>query len=221
MTSFRVPRRAAFFDVDETLLTAKSMVEFLRYWLGGDDARFRSALTELSATAQREGRAVANRAYYRLFAGVPSATLAEGGRRWYAQHRRKPDAFVRSTAAALAEHHAAGDLVVLVSGSCHAVLEPLAADVGGGEVLCTELVVGGDGRLTGEVAGSMIGPAKSRAAARLLRRLSVSAADCFAYADHSSDLDLLTAVGNPRVVGDDPVLGSWAARHGWPVLPRR
>ena len=221
MQGLRVPLRVAFFDVDETLLAAKSMIEFLRYWLGRDEQAFRGAVAELGALAQREGRAAANRAYYRLFAGVPSATLAEAGGRWYAQHRQRPDAFVDSSAAALAEHHAAGDLVVLVSGSCRAVLDPLAADVGGDEVLCTELVVGGDGRLTGEVARSMIGPAKADTAARLLEDLGVSPADCFAYGDHASDLDLLTAVGSPRVVGDDPVLASWARRHGWPVLPAR
>ncbi|WP_220499746.1 HAD family hydrolase [Microbispora sp. H10949] len=219
MKSLSVPLRVAFFDVDETLLAGKSMVEFLRHWLGRDDAAFRGAVAELGAVAEREGRAAANRAYYRLFAGVPSATLAEAGSRWYARHRQRPDAFVGSTAAALAGHRAAGDLVVLVSGSCRAVLEPLAADVGGDEVLCTELVVGGDGLLTGEVARSMIGPAKSEAAAELLRSLGVSPAVCFAYGDHSSDLDLLTFVGSPRVVGDDPVLASWARRHGWPVLP--
>ncbi|WP_204288769.1 HAD family hydrolase [Microbispora amethystogenes] len=213
------PLRVAFFDVDETLLAGKSMIEFLRYWLDPDDAAFRDALAELGAVAEREGRAAANRAYYRLFAGVPSAALAEAGGRWYARHRRRPDAFVSSTVAALAGHRAAGDLVVLVSGSCRAVLDPLAADVGGDEVLCTELVAGADGRLTGEVARSMIGPAKSEAAAELLRSLGVSPAVCFAYGDHSSDLDLLTAVGSPRVVGGDPVLASWAARHGWPVLP--
>ncbi|MET8141384.1 HAD-IB family hydrolase [Sphaerisporangium sp. NPDC005288] len=215
----RIPLRVAFFDVDETLLTAKSMVEFLRYWLGRDDARFRAVVAELGAVAEREGRAAANRAYYRLFAGVSSAALTEAGRRWYARHRREPDAFVGSTAAALAGHRAAGDRVVLVSGSCRAVLDPLLTDVGGDDVLCTELVVGGDGRLTGEVARSMIGPAKSDAATELLLRLGASPADCFAYGDHASDLDLLTAVGSPRVVGGDPVLASWAEKHGWPVLP--
>ncbi|MFC4592000.1 HAD family hydrolase [Sphaerisporangium corydalis] len=218
MIGSRLPPRVAFFDVDETLLAAKSMVEFLRSWLGHDDAAFRATVAQLGAVAEREGRAAANRAYYRLFAGVSSTALAEAGGRWYARHRRRPDAFVGATATALAGHRAAGDLVVLVSGSCHAVLDPLAADVGGDEVLCTELVVAA-GRLTGEVARSMIGPAKSEAAAGLLRGLGACPADCFAYGDHASDLDLLTAVGNPRVVGDDPVLAAWAGRHGWPVLP--
>ena len=214
----------AFFDVDETLLAGKSMVEFLRYWMtrdGNDDTEFGDAMAELQAVADEAGRAAANCAYYRYFARVPSAELAEAGRRWYAQYRRRPDAFVTAAAAALAGHRAAGDLVVLVSGSCRAVLDPLAADVGADKVLCTEPVVGADRRLTGEVDRSMIGPAKANAAVRLAGSLGVAPADCFAYGDHASDLDLLTAVGRPRVVGDDPVLVSWARRRGWPVLSAR
>ncbi|MGW2420999.1 HAD family hydrolase [Streptomyces sp. NPDC001709] len=215
-------RRVAFFDVDETLLVGKSMVEFLRYWVARDgrgDAEFRSAMAELRAVAEGAGRAAANRAYYRRFAGVPGAELAEAGRRWYAQYRRRPNAFVASTVAALAAHRAAGDLLVLVSGSCRAMLDPLAADIGADKVLCTELAIGADGRLTSEVGRPMIGPAKADAAVTLLGSLGVGPDDCFAYGDHASDLDLLTAVGGPRVVGDDPVLASWARRRGWPVLP--
>jgi HAD superfamily hydrolase (TIGR01490 family) len=214
--------RVAFFDVDETLLVGKSMAEFLRHWVardGRDDDDFRGAMAELQAVADKGGRAAANRAYYRRFAGVPTVALAEAGSQWYAQYRRRPDAFVASTMAALAGHRAAGDLLVLVSGSCRAVLDPLAADVGADKVLCTELVVGTDGLLTGEVSRPMIGPAKAAAAAGLLDGLGASPADCFAYGDHASDLDLLTAVGSPRVVGDDPVLATWARLYGWPVLP--
>lgn len=214
--------RVAFFDVDETLLAGKSMVRFLRYWVacgGGGDAEFWGVMAELRAVADGAGRAAANRAYYRRFAGVPSAALAEAGRRWYAQHRRRPDAFVPSTAWAMVGHHAAGDVLVLVSGSCRPLLDPLAADVGADEVLCTGLLVGPDGRLTGEVDAPMIGPAKADAALALLKALGADPVDCFAYGDHATDLDLLAAVGGPRVVGGDPVLASWARRRGWPVLP--
>jgi HAD superfamily hydrolase (TIGR01490 family) len=214
--------RVAFFDVDETLLADKSMAEFLRYWMardGGGDAGFRGAMAELQAVADAAGRAAANRAYYRRFAGVPSVELAEAGRRWYAQHRRRRGAFVASTARAMAGHREAGDLLVLVSGSCRALLDPLAADVGADKVLCTGLGIGPDGRLTGEVSRPMIGSAKADAAVELLRVLGVDPAVCFAYGDHASDLDMLAAVGGPRIVGDDPVLASWARRRGWPMLP--
>lgn len=215
--------RVALFDVDETLLAAKSMVEFLRYRLPdgpAGDAEFADAMAELGLLARTEGRTAANRAYYRRFAGVGEAELADAGRRWYARHRLRPDAFVASARQALAEHQTAGDLVVLVSGSCRALLDPLAADVGADQVLCTELVTRADGRLSGEVDRPMIGPAKAEAAVELLNSLGIDPADCFAYADDASDLDLLLVVGSARVVGDDPVLASWAARRGWPVLPR-
>jgi phosphoserine phosphatase len=81
-------------------------------------------------------------------------------------------------------------------------------------VLCTELEVV-DGRYTGMVTRPMIGDAKSAAARSLLAERSVPAARCHAYGDHPSDLPLLSMVGDPVVVGDDPVLLEHAGRHRW------
>ncbi|MER6806269.1 MULTISPECIES: hypothetical protein [Streptomyces] len=68
-----------FFDVDETLITAKSMVSFRNWWEvchGGD----RDWLAKLLRTAT--GRAEQNRASYRAFAGVPGREFLAAGRRW-------------------------------------------------------------------------------------------------------------------------------------------
>ncbi|GAA2565196.1 hypothetical protein GCM10010398_62700 [Streptomyces fimbriatus] len=72
----------------------------------------------------------------------------------------------------------------------------------------------GAGRLTGEIVESMIGEAKQAAVSRLPRRSGTRAEECYAYRDHSSDLALLRAVGDPTVVGDDPVLLEQARTHG-------
>jgi len=40
-----------------------------------------------------------------------------------------------------------------------------------------------------------------------------------AYGDHASDLPVLSLVGRPVVVGDDPVLAGHAALRGWTRLP--
>ncbi|MFC3995594.1 HAD family hydrolase [Nocardiopsis sediminis] len=219
-------RRAAFFDVDETVISAKSMFDFLRYWMerngarGEDGAEYERTAGRLRDLAHNGGlpRTEVNRAYYRLYAGVPLAELMEAGRAWYARYRERPDAFVPASLAALAAHRRSGDTVVLVSGSFPGCLEPIAADLGADLVLCTEPLAGDDGILTGEVRRPMIGEAKADAVQQTIADLGLDPADCSAYGDHATDLDMLGRVGHPSVVGEDPVLLAHARENGWPVL---
>lgn len=103
--------------------------------------------------------------------------------------------------AAYVRHAVAGDLMVLVSSSPLPVVAPLAARLGADEMLTC-----------------MRGRGKGYAARTLMREYGFDPADCSAYADEAADLALLTEVGNPVVVGDDPVLLRRARRSTWPVL---
>lgn len=220
-----VTTRAAFFDVDETLISAKSMFVFLRYWIerqDGDSSTYQKVVASIRAQVESGAhRTEINRMYYRFFAGVPYVDLLAAGRDWYREYRRLPTAFVGSTLSAISGHQARGDLVVLVSGSFRACLEPLAMEVLADRVVCTELVMDDEGRLTGEVVRPMIGSSKAAAVAETVRALKLIPEDCFCYGDHSSDLQMLLAVGHPRVVGEDPVLLEQARCNGWPVLSAR
>lgn len=81
--------RAAFFDVDETLLTIKSMVRFLEFHLraqGRPPSDYQAIAAELAAqVADGATREQANRAYYRYLAGHSVAQVAEHGKRWFAE----------------------------------------------------------------------------------------------------------------------------------------
>ncbi|MEV7686413.1 HAD family hydrolase [Streptomyces bungoensis] len=215
--------RAAFFDVDETLVNTKSMFHFLRFWMArhGDDGSGHEAVMADVHRAAASGthRSEINRAYYRRFAGVPYEALLEAGREWWQEYRRGPAAVVVPAWAAATRHRKAGDLVVLVSGSFRGVLEPLAADLGAHRILCSEPLLDSAGRLTGEVVRPMIGSVKADAVRETAAELGLSAADCSCYGDHASDLDMLGAVGNPVVVGADRVLLERAQQLDWPVLP--
>ncbi|MEU6505025.1 HAD-IB family hydrolase [Streptomyces sp. NPDC046942] len=212
----------AFFDVDETLIADKSMIEFWRHWAAAHPARTTDDTGELRAeAAATRDREELNRRYYRRYAGVPLDTLEAAGRRWYDGYRRGGAAFVLPAVDAVAAHRAAGHEIVLVSGSMRPLLAPLAEDLGASAILCTELVVSAGGVLTGEVDRPMIGGAKADAATRILRERGADPGDCHAYGDHESDLALLRAVGNAVVVGDSPALHEAARHHGWPVVPAR
>lgn len=68
----------------------------------------------------------------------------------------------------------------------------------------------------------MIGSVKGRAARATAAVRGFDLAECSAYGDHSSDLELLASVGRPVVVGEDPVLADHAARAGWQrIVPGR
>lgn len=211
--------RAALFDVDQTLVPARSMVEFWRFWTvrwladrtpEEADLRIRSLLAL--------PRPEANLGYYQLFRGVSPEELAAAGRAWFTDFMARDNTLLPDTLLELLRHRARGDRVVLVSGSLHACLDPLARLLGA-DVLCTEQEVGADGRFTGRLDRSLVGPGRLRTVRAALGAWGIDGAHCSAYADHETDLELLHAVGDPVVVGDDPVLRAVAADRGWRHLP--
>ncbi|WEH34579.1 HAD-IB family hydrolase [Streptomyces sp. AM 4-1-1] len=214
-------RTAAFFDVDETLVTITSMTRFLAYhWaVGGHPPdryeEFRAELRRRRATG--EPRQELNRFYYRHFRGCDPESLARTGRNWFASELG-PGLFHEPALSALRAHADAGHLTVLVSGSFGVCLEPIAAHIGADLAIGTVPLVA-EGRLTGEVGAPVIGPEKAVRARGLMDALGIDPRDCFAYGDHESDLPLLETVGTPVVVGSDPVLMRYADDRGLRRLP--
>ncbi|WP_371480780.1 HAD family hydrolase [Kitasatospora sp. NBC_00315] len=208
---------AAFFDVDETLVTAKTMFSFLEFHFeaaGRPPAVYRRARSELQLLSARGmAREEVNRAYYRHYAGAEVAELVRQGEEWFERQTADEGFFHRPGVQALRRHLAAGDQVVLVSGSFFPCLDPIARHLGAQEALGTPQLIA-DGRLTGEVSHPMIGAAKGRSVRAWARTHGLDPARCSAYGDHSTDLELLRAVGHPVVVGDDPVLLAEVARTG-------
>jgi len=215
-------KAAAFFDVDDTLVTVKTMLSFLQFHLkatGCPEQSYYDAAAGLEQlTRQGIPRDEVNRAYYRLFAGVLAVELEDCGALWFREQLRAESFFHQPVVAALAEHRAAGQATVLVSGSFFPALNPIAAYVEAEAVLGTEQVIK-DGRLTGEVVRPMIGAAKGEAVVIWADGAGIDLSDCFAYGDHATDLDLLCEVGHPVAVGDDPVLLAHIHRVGGHRLP--
>ncbi|PRX92574.1 HAD-IB family hydrolase [Allonocardiopsis opalescens] len=208
----------AFFDVDETLITIKSMFDFYDYFLAavGHSPEEQQRLKDDARSLLRPGlpREQGNRLFYRRFAGYAAADVAAHGRAWFDGHLARGGLFQQEVLAALRGHTADGVTTVLVSGSFPACLDPILAHTGADIALCTELEAS-DGVYTGEVLRTMIGDAKAAAARRLIEESGVPAAACFGYGDHTSDLELLRLVGTATVVGDNPVLAAEAAERGW------
>ncbi|MGY3337653.1 HAD superfamily hydrolase (TIGR01490 family) [Streptomyces filamentosus] len=209
----------AFFDVDETLITVKSMLDVLDHHFAERPealSRVRSELFALRAAGT--ARADLNRAYFRRLRGTEESELARHGRAWFETALARGDLFHPPVRAALDRHRAAGHTVVLLSGSFSACLEPVARHVSADLTVCTAPSAVG-GVLTGEVDVPVLGEEKAVRARRVMRELGATAQECHAYGDDAGDLPMLRSVGRPTVVGDDPTLTAWAHRLGWHRLP--
>lgn len=212
--------RIAFFDVDETLITLKSMFSFLDFRVEAQ-ARYEhpaSVLAELAAAGV--SREETNRLYYANFAGERVADIARSGRRWFSRVQAGGTLFHPDVVREFGSYQAEGAVTALVSGSFSACLDPIAEYLGASHILGSE-PESAAGRYTGKLRRTVIGAGKASAANALMAELGARAQDCVAYGDHASDLPLLLAVGDAVVVGDDPVLTEQAPRYGWSRLPAK
>lgn len=207
-------RAAAFVDVDGTLLTGTSLFGFLAFDLaerGFPESEYQLVRKRIRTAAQQLGRVEALRTYFRAFAGRAESALAERGREWYARESRADGFYHAVMRGRLAAHRAAGHLIVLVSGSFTACLDPIAAEVDADAVLCSRPEVR-DGTLTGQLPEPMVGVRKATGVLAFAKQAGVRLTTSYAYGDHISDLPMLSLAGRPVMVGTDPELAALADR---------
>jgi HAD superfamily hydrolase (TIGR01490 family) len=209
-----------FVDVDETLITVKSMIRFLKYHLdrceSGSFDRAMAELAELGAAGA--SRDSLNQAYYGFFAGQSADAVIRQGREWFDCEMAGGTLFHEPVAAMCRTYQEQDARIALVSGSFAPCLEPIAEHVGAAWTLCGGPEVVG-GIYHTRLMPTVIGVGKAAAVRDLLAQTSCEAARCVAIGDHSSDLPMLLTAGSAVVVGDDPILTEHAARRGWRVLP--
>lgn len=216
------PRAYAFFDVDDTLISIKSMFSFQEYWYRmAGDARSQAVFeTEMAQLRQQQAPwEDLNRRYYASFAGREVMAVERCASAWYAHVERTTPALYHSAIVAqLRMHQCQAEEPVFVSGSFPALLKPVAARLDVHHILATRLEVVG-GRYTGEILPPQtIGQGKATAIAAFLKHTGVPADICHAYGDDISDLPMLNAVGHPAVVRGGRGLEDHAAKVGWRVL---
>ncbi|GAB3393172.1 HAD-IB family hydrolase [Humibacter soli] len=211
------PRGVAFFDVDETLVSVRTLESFLLYYLKRVPSMVSlEYLGELRQRVLELSRAEFNALYFRVWADQPQADVLEAGRSWFAEASSQPGFYRQNVLARLLEHQDDGHDIVLVSGSFEGPLRPLAAALGVDGLYCTGLEVR-DGIYTGEISAAMIDDDKRHAVEAYLSTRDPETPS-WGYGDHPSDLPLLERVGNPVVVGSDPALVALAEAREWPIM---
>jgi HAD superfamily hydrolase (TIGR01490 family) len=218
-----VPRAAAFFDLDRTLMAGSSGMHFARAayragmvsrallarW-GIEHVRFRLRGSTDERTAQVLSQVK------ELLAGVPEREIARMG----------PDLLAgvlpRIYPPMLEEVHAhqdAGRATFIVSAAGNGLVEMLARvlDMDGG--IGTRYEVGPDGVLTGRIAEPFVyGEGKVEAMRSFAAQHEIDLESSWAYSDSVSDLPMLRVVGRPVAVNPDPELARIAGAEGWQVM---
>lgn len=222
--------RAAFFDVDGTLTATRVWQGLMDYFT---THRLRRA-THLAYVSIhyplyliRRFGLISEAAFRRPWAAhlawyMRGYSLSEAEEVWewvvseYVERYWRKDVFE-----ILDRHRQGGDVVILVSGGPHPLLERIGARIGADHVIGTRFEVR-DGRFTGRACEPIcIDENKAILVKDYLQRSGINAdlANSYAYADSISDLPLLEMVGHPVPVYPDRSLKALALERGWRVFP--
>ncbi len=216
--------RAAFFDVDKTLLPGSSLYLFARglykrgFYGWRDIAGFALGQITFRITGAEGQRGIeaARESATAFIAGKRRADLTQLGHdivvevigpRIYPGMRRVID-----------QHRAGGDRTFLVTATPRELAEAIARYLGMDGALGTEAELAADGTYTGRLLGPVLhGQAKLDAVTRLAAEQGCDLHQCSAYSDSVNDRPLLEGVGHPVAVNPDRMLRRLARERGWPI----
>ena len=220
--------RAAFFDLDKTLIPGSSLFLLARGAYSRDYYRVRDLLRvgvrqfmfRLNGESAK-GIESTREQTLEFVAGRPVSELEEMGRE-IAEERILPRVYEGITKV-IDQHRVAGDLTFLCTASPIELAELIASSLDMTGALGTEAEVSRDGRYTGRLGpqGILHGPAKAEAVKALAAARDIDLSESYAYSDSINDLPLLEAVGHPIAVNPDHDLKREARERGWPVYELR
>jgi HAD superfamily hydrolase (TIGR01490 family) len=215
-------RRAAFFDVDRTLLRGSSLLHVARPMRRAGLLPTRAMLQSLITQARFSLHGFDETQIREAVRGV--GALVEGieaGRLRSFAHESIPEYVLprvySEARARIAWHKSRGDLVFLVSSSPREFISVLGSLLGIDGVAATDPELR-DGRYTGRIIRFCHGEAKAASVRDLAELNHVDLAMSYAYGDSFvSDLAMLDEVGYAVCVNPDRLLTAEAALRGWPI----
>ena len=221
-------RQMAVFDLENTIIASNVVATYS--WLAtrrlgtADRVRFigRTLLEAPALLAQdRKDRSDFLRAFYRRYEGAPVEELRQDAAEHFSDlllTRSFPDAVRR-----VRRHRELGHTTVLITGALDIAIEPLTPLFD--HVVCARLGTRVESTRSGptEVLTGHLeevpptAEARARIIVDLCSELDLDPRQAVAYADSSSDLPMLEAVGFPVAVNPEPRLASIARKRGWLV----
>jgi HAD superfamily hydrolase (TIGR01490 family) len=217
-----VPRPAAFFDLDRTLLRRSSTLalagDFRRYGVIGRADLLKAAFWQLLFVARGASAETVRRAAedgLMLLKGFTPEQLRElvAGA---LEDVLRPLIYAEPLELA-GRHRSRGEPVYVVTAALQEIADALAEDLGLDGALGTVCEVV-DGTYSGRAVRSLHGEGKALAVRELAAREGLDLAASTAYSDSHTDLPFLEAVGTPVAVNPDRELARVAAQRGWTTL---
>jgi HAD superfamily hydrolase (TIGR01490 family) len=218
--------KAAFFDVDGTLVSTNVVHAYAHYvanrgTLFGTAARVLKglAMTPAWIVTNALNRKLFNELFYQSYAGLSEDRLVEFA------GELCDEVFVPAVYPGaldiIAETRKAGCKIVLCTGAIDITMRPLAKYLGADDLIANSLQFV-EGFATGKVVPPIVEGAHK---ARRIRdycvehglRLDLS----HAYSDSLSDYPMLAVVGRPCAVNPDAKLRAHARSYEWPILDLR
>ena len=217
------PRRAAFYDLDGTLVDL-NLIHIALYVLTnlGEWSNRISYLASFVARAPRlyiaeqQDRRVLNMVLFEAFKGVSRDRLTELGREYC--DRVLMDHLYPQGLQLIESNREAGLEPVLVTGSPDFVVAPLARRLGIADFVANRMSVS-RGLATGRLLEPIMATAeKATWCESYADERGMKLADCWGYADSHYDLPFLTALGHPVAVNPDKRLRATAMSRHWPIM---
>lgn len=217
------PARAAFFDVDNTLVRGSTLYFLGRgmyqrgYFTKADisrfvvaNLRFRMTGTEKKDVIDRFQKAATD-----FVGGHKVSDILALGEEIYDEYV-SPKLWDRTCEIAR-EHLARGEDVWLVTAAPQDMANIIAKRLGLTGAIGSKVIIK-DGIYTGELDGKLLhGLEKALAITELAAARGYDLKDSYSYSDSHNDLPLLTAVGNPSAINPDALLRIKALAEGWPI----
>ncbi|WP_242343871.1 HAD family hydrolase [Anaeromyxobacter terrae] len=215
--------RAAFFDVDGTLVRTNIVHAFAFYAMNQGSilgTAWQTARTVLSvplfAAADRMNRKLFNEVFYRYYAGQSEDRLETLAGELFEDVLRP--AIFPGTPRLIEETRRAGCRVVLVTGALDFTVRRLAEHLGADDLIANRMRFV-QGVATGRVVPPIIeGAHKALAMRDYCVREGLALEKSFAYSDSFSDYPMLAVVGHPAAVNPDVRLARVARAYEWPIL---
>ncbi len=213
------PQIAALFDFDGTIIagysaTALLQEKFKRREMGLEEI-IETANVMAQYNAGNMGFSGLMTGAAKFMKGTTEDSFTQFGEELYQKHIARK--VYPETRAIIRAHQAKGHTVAIVSSATIYQIAPTARDLDIEHVLCSQYEVI-DGAFTGEIVRPLcFGEGKVIAAEKLVASHDIDLAQSFFYSDSSDDLELLEAVGKPRVLNPNTKLRTIARERDWPV----
>lgn len=216
--------RAAFFDLDKTLVPGSSLFLLARglyerdFYRARDIARLAwgQLMFQMVGSESRAGMEKSRNAALEFVKGRHSDELRALGRE-IAEERVLPRVYPELEQI-IRGHSDAGDETWLLTAAPQELAELVARGLDMTGARGTVAAIDELGRYTGELVGEIAhGPAKAKIAEEIAGSRGIEMRDSAAYSDSTNDLPLLESVGHPHAVNPDHGLRRIARARGWPV----